>query len=86
MIVFLRNEYQDKDTVCCAIKVGHFEVFHGGGDRIEITYPEDVTQIGVEGDCYRWGELYEYCMIYENEQEYIIRDEFPLCKWFEDTE
>ena len=86
MIVFLRNEMQaaEKDTVCCAIKTRHVEVFHGGEgyERIELCYPEDVTYINIEHSCYRWGELYEFFIMYDDADEYIIRDAFPLCKWF----
>lgn len=89
MIIFLRNEMQSDhaDTGCCAIKTCHAEVF---ANRVEIIYPNDgdITYINVLQECgdvnFRWGEIYEYCTVYDNDSEDMLRDEFPKCKWFID--
>jgi len=90
MIIFLRHEiHNDRtlDTECCAIKTCHAEFF---ANRVEIIYPHDgdITYINVlpeGGDVnFRWGEVYEYCTMYDNDDEYIVREEFPRCKWFID--
>jgi hypothetical protein len=92
MIVLLRNEMEDNhaDTECCAIKTPHVE-FMGG--HIEIVYPRngDITHIDVlrnnaGGGCpdFRWGDTYDFCILYDDDCEYLIREEFPKCKWFEE--
>ena len=91
MIIFLRDEMQDDhaDTECCAIKTCHAEVFP---NRIEIIYPHDgdITYIDVlpeSGDInFRWGEVYDFCIMYDDSDEYMLREEFPNCKWFTDID
>ena len=89
MIILLRDETQNNhaDTECCAIKTCHAEVF---STVIEIIYPHDgdIAYIDVMPDSgdvnFRWGEIYKYCIMYDNESEYILREGFPKCKWFID--
>ena len=91
MIIFLRDEMQDNHatTPCCAIQTCHAEVFP---NRIEIIYPHDgdITYIDVlpeSGDInFRWGEIYEYCTMYDDDSEDMLREEFPNCKWFTDID
>jgi len=96
MIVFLRNWMKEgkptkgdpqgrhSGTQCCAIRVSHVEFFTGAEARVEIIHPYngDMTHIEVEGDRFKWGEVYDYCILYEDEQDYIIKNDFPKCKWF----
>ena len=81
MIVFLWNEENDDD--CRAIKTRHFEIMEG---RIEIVYPSDgdITYIPIEGNRFQWGGLYEFISVSDNDDEYLIREASPNCKWFED--
>ena len=81
MIVFLWNELDDDE--CCAIKTRHFEIMEG---RIEIVYPSDgdITCITIEDGEFRWGERYEFISVSDNDDEYLIREASPDCKWFED--
>ena len=79
MIVFLWNE----DDECCAIKTRHFGIVDG---NIEILYPSDgdITYIKIEGGAFRWAGLYESCSVADDDDEYLIREASPSCKWFED--
>ena len=88
MIIFLRDEMQDDhaDTECCAIKTRHAEVFAA---VIEVIYPYDgdITYIDVMPDSgdisFRWeGEVYDFCTMYDDDSEDMLREEFPKCKWF----
>jgi len=89
VIIFLRDEMRNnhEDTPCCGIKTCHAEVFE---NRIEMIYPHDgdVTYINIQpesGDVsFRWGEIYDFCTMYDNEDEDMLREEFPKCIWFID--
>ena len=89
MIIFLRNEYSPRprtDTVCMALRASFVEFFPNriefmpawvaGGDN-------DITQIDVVGDCYRFGDTYEYCEVYDDEREDSLKEAYPKCKWFD---
>jgi len=91
MIIFLRNEYSPRprtDTVCCAIKATFVEFLEGRVEFIPAYGDFDVTQIDIKvtehGDnTYLWGDAYDYCEIYDNSLEEILRASYPKCRWFE---
>lgn len=89
MIIFLRNEYSPRprtDTVCMALRASFVEFFP---NRIEfmpawvVGGDNDITQIDVVGDCYRFGDTYEYCEVYDDDWEDRCREAYPKCKWFD---
>lgn len=86
MIIFLRNEYSPrprKDTVCMALRADYVEFFPNRIEFVPTSDDYDVTQIDVVGDCYRFGDTYEYCEVLNNESEDSLRAAFPKCKWFD---
>ena len=87
MIILLRNEmFNDKaKRKACAIRTNHVEFFP---DRVEVIYPYgcDITYIPIteKKHDFVWGGKYAFCVLYDDKDEYLIRDEYPKCKWFEE--
>jgi hypothetical protein len=54
--------------------------------RIEIVYPSDgdITCITIEDGEFQWGERYEFISVSDNDDEYLIREASPDCKWFDE--
>jgi len=91
MIIFLRNEYSPRprtDTVCCAIKATFVEFLEGRVEFVPAYGDGDVTQIDImvgsyNNNAYLWCRFYDYCEIYDNSAEEMLRDSYPKCRWFE---
>ena len=86
MIIFLRNEYSPRprtDTVCMALRASFVEFFTNRIEFVPAGDDHDVTQIDVVGDCYRFGDTYEYCEVYDDEREDSLKEAYPKCKWFD---
>jgi len=37
----------------------------------------------LSSNTYMWGDAYDYCEIYDNSAEEMLRDSYPKCRWFE---
>ena len=87
MIILLRNEMFNNKAKrkACAIRTHHVEFFP---DMVEIIYPYggDITYIPItkKKQDFVWGGKYAFCILYDDQDEYLIRSEYPKCKWFEE--
>lgn len=78
MLILLRNCIKDveSETPARIVKASHVEFF---SDRIE--FYNDVVEhsyitILKNGD-FAYGETYDFCIIYNDEDAYILEDSFP---------
>jgi hypothetical protein len=81
MIILLYGLSGSKERKAArAIKTTHVEFFH---NRVEFLQDESTTHIDIVGPNHDfvWGEQYDYCLVYDNDDEYVIRDAYPKCKW-----
>lgn len=64
-----------------ALRADHVEFFPNRIEFMPAGGDNDITQIDVLGDCYRFGDTYEYCKLYDDDNEELLRESHPQCNW-----